>query len=136
MESSPDDSELEADELAAYANPEAESEIKLEHHQVLSVLESLLFASDKPVSFDLIRQAFKGTNIKSPDLKRAIEEYRVELSHGQRGVSLDEVGGGYQIRTKTENVEFLRRSVKNRVFKLSGPALEVFSDCSLSAAHY
>jgi segregation and condensation protein B len=117
-----------SDELAAYETGDVDdSEIKLESYQVLSIIESLLFASDKPVSFDLIKQAFKGTQLKTPDIKRAIEEYRAELAHGQRGVMLDDIGGGYQIRTKTENVDFLRRSVKNRVFKLSGPALEVMA---------
>lgn len=51
----------------------------------------------------------------------------VEYAGVRRGVSLEEVPGGFQLRTKMDNMEFLRRSVKGRPFKLSGPALEVLA---------
>jgi segregation and condensation protein B len=38
-----------------------------------------------------------------------------------------EVSGGFQLRTKPENLKYLRQSVKARPFKLSGPALEVLA---------
>ena len=34
---------------------------------------------------------------------------------------------GYQIRTKVDNMNFLKRTVKTRAFKLSGPALETLA---------
>ena len=51
----------------------------------------------------------------------------MEYAGGRRGVTLEEVPGGYQLRTKIDNLEFLRRTLKARLFKLSGPALEVLS---------
>jgi segregation and condensation protein B len=42
-------------------------------------------------------------------------------------VTLDEVSGGYQLRTKVDNAGWLRKLVKARPFRLSGPALEVLS---------
>jgi len=40
---------------------------------------------------------------------------------------LEEVPGGYQLRTKMDNLKFLTRTLKARQFKLSGPALEVLA---------
>jgi segregation and condensation protein B len=51
----------------------------------------------------------------------------VEYAGGRRGVTLEEVPGGYQLRTKIDNMDFLKRTLKARQFKLSGPALETLS---------
>lgn len=40
---------------------------------------------------------------------------------------LEEVAGGFQIRTKPDNQKYLQRTVKGRPFRLSGPALEVLA---------
>jgi len=51
-----------------------------------------------------------------------------DLAAGERrGVTLEEVGTGFQLRTKVDHLQFIRQSVKARPFKLSGPALEVLS---------
>src|SRR5690606_26772887 len=60
-------------------------------------------------------------------IKRTVEQLMIEYAGGRRGVTLEEVPGGWQLRTKIDNLEFLRRTLKARSFKLSGPALEVLS---------
>lgn len=120
-------SAAESDELAGFQAAELEEVEFIEQSRAKSIVESFLFASDRPVSMDLIRQIFKGTNYKGPQVKKLIEEYKVELAGGERGISLEEVAGGLQLRTKPDNANFLKRSFKVRPFKLSGPALEVLS---------
>ena len=39
------------------------------------------------------------------------------------GMTISEVGGGYQLRTKSENQVFVRRLTKGRPFRLSGPSM-------------
>lgn len=95
--------------------------------QLLSILESLFFASQKPLSLSVIKQIFIGTNVDTRQLKSAIEQLQVILADPTRGVTLDEVVGGWQLRTKIDNMEFLKRINKSRPFRLSGPALEVLS---------
>lgn len=95
--------------------------------QLLSILESLFFASQKPLSLAVIKQIFVGTNVDSRQLKSAIEQLQVMFADPTRGVTLDEVVGGWQLRTKIDNMEFLKRINKTRPFRLSGPALEVLS---------
>ena len=96
----------------------------VEEEKVKSIVESLLFAATRPMSFEAIRGIFAGSNIKAPLLKKTINELMVEYAGGERGVILEDVAGGYQIRTKQENLQFIRRMVKGRPFKLSGPSLE------------
>ncbi len=99
----------------------------VEDEQIESIIESILFASDRPVSLASIQLVFKGTNVKKEKIRSSIEALAVEYAGGRRGVSLEEVTGGYQIRTKIDNMNFLKRTIKTRAFKLSGPALETLS---------
>lgn len=117
-----DGTELENFETAQIEELEFVEEEKLE-----SIVESILFASDRPVSLASIQHVFKGTNIKKDKIKRALDTLAVEYAGGRRGVSLEEITGGYQLRTKLDNMNFLKRTLKTRVFKLSGPALETLS---------
>ena len=118
---------VEGTELEDFESAEVEDLEFVEQERVVSIIESLLFATDRPQSLALLRQAFKGTTVKSKDIKRALEELMVEYAGGKRGITLEEVSGGYQLRTKVDNVEFLKRMVKGKTFKLSGPALEVLA---------
>ncbi len=122
-----DPSLSEGTELEAFEAVEIEEQEFLNDQSVESIIESLLFATDKPISFAAIRQVFKGTNIKPDKVRKAIERLAMEHASPSRGVSLEEINGGYQLRTKVDNVEYMRRLQKARPFKLSGPALEVLA---------
>lgn len=115
-------SELEGFDSASIEELEFVEETRLE-----SIIESVLFATDRPVSIPSLKQIFKGTNVTNARLKKALETLQVEYAGGRRGVTLEEVGSGFQLRTKVDNMEFLRRSFKTKSFKLSGPALEVLA---------
>ena len=117
----------EGTELEAFESAEIEDIEFIAEEQLDSILESTLFASDRPVSVHSLRQMFKGTSVTNDQLKRALERFAVELAGARRGVTLEEVTGGYQLRTKVDNMNFLARTVKIRPFKLSGPALEVLA---------
>lgn len=99
----------------------------IEADQLISIVESLLFSTDKPVSIATIKQIFKGSNVRTKDITRAIDSLASEYASATRGVTLEEINGGYQLRTKSDNAEYLRRLQKVRPFRLSGPALEVMA---------
>ena len=112
---------VEGSELAAFESAEIEEE------RLDSILESILFATDRPVSLPSLKAVFKGTNVNHQRLKKALDRFAVELAGARRGVTLEEVPGGWQIRTKVDNLQFLSRTLKQRSFRLSGPALEVLA---------
>lgn len=131
-----DEMEMSADEVAVsvdgteldnFESAEIEEVEFVEEERLESIVESILFASDRPVSLASLKLVFKGTNVRTNHLKRALDQLAVEFAGGRRGVTLEEVPGGFQLRTKIDNMEFLRRTLKARSFKLSGPALEVLS---------
>jgi len=95
--------------------------------RMVSIIESMLFSTDKPVSVASLKVIFKGTNIRTKDITRALDELATDYAGSKRGVTIEEIGGGYQLRTKTDNGEYLRRLAKVRPFRLSGPALEVMA---------
>jgi segregation and condensation protein B len=121
------ETDIAGSELETFESADIEDVEMLSCEQIRSIVESVLFATDKPQSIALIKQAFKGTNVKSKDIREALTALSEEYESGARGFSLSEAGGGFQLRTKADNMKYLRQSVKARPFKLSGPALEVLS---------
>lgn len=121
------DVSVEGTELDNFDSAEIEEVEFVEEERLESIVESVLFASDRPVSLASLKLLFKGTNIRTDKIRRALDQLAVEYAGGRRGVTLEEVPGGYQLRTKIDNMEFLKRTLKTRQFKLSGPALEVLS---------
>lgn len=118
---------LEGSELEGFESAEIDEIQFIEDEQAESIVESILFASDRPVSLASIREVFKGTNIKKDRIRRILDNLAVEYAGGRRGITLEEITGGYQLRTKIDNMNFLKNTVKARPFKLSGPALETLA---------
>ncbi|MEM7645515.1 MAG: SMC-Scp complex subunit ScpB, partial [Pseudomonadota bacterium] len=127
LESLSEAGELEEGENLEMIASEENTEEFVDQTQALSVLESLLFSSDRPLGIGTFKQVFKGTNYKTKDIKKALEELQSVYAEASRGVTLEEINGGWQLRTKVDNMDFLRKLAKARPFKLSGPALETLA---------
>jgi segregation and condensation protein B len=88
-----------------------------------SILESLLFASDKPLSARELREL-----VGEPDLdvvRQAIETLIAQ--YADRGLRLGEVAGGYQFRTAPENAAWVQKLLAVRPVRLSRAQLETLS---------
>lgn len=126
-ESLPQIESVEGSELDGYESADIEVTEFVEDERLDSIIESIMFASDRPVSLASIKLVFKGTNIKTDKIRKALDRLAVELAGARRGVTLEEVPGGFQLRTKVDNLNFIARTLKARQFRLSGPALEVLA---------
>lgn len=120
-------SELNESELGDFESADIVETEFVEEERLDSIIEAMLFASDRAISMATFKMTFKGTNVRTEHIRRALDRIAIEYAGGRRGVSLDEVPGGFQIRTKLDNMKFLTRTLKVRPFKLSGPALEVLA---------
>src|SRR5690606_3739511 len=120
------DALMEQEGLLAVPEDE-ENEVFIEEDRLKSLLESILFSSPKPMTFDAITAVFKGTNVKTKQLRRVLEDYATDLASFDRGVYIEEIAGSYQLRTKIENAEFLKNVVKQKSFRISGPSMEVLA---------
>ena len=118
--------EIEETETTEETSSAPEAEF-VDSFQMFSVIESLLFVSDKPVTVATMKSAFHGTNIDTKTIRKALVEMQSHYADPTRGVSLEEVNGGWQLRTKLDNFPYLKKINKTRPFRLSGPALEVLA---------
>lgn len=90
------------------------------------VLESILFVSETPVSVDrfcTILDEFERDEIKSA-LSELINDYKEENS---RGIEIIEIAGGYQLRSKTENADYIRRMKRTKPPKFSPSSMETLA---------
>ena len=91
-------------------------------NNVASVIEALLFVSEKPLSLEQIRSALEG--LSTSDIRRVIEELNSGYGEVNRGIRIAEIAGGFQMITAPWVAPFLKKLYKQRrVDKLSRPAL-------------
>jgi segregation and condensation protein B len=91
-----------------------------------SVIEALLFASEKPLSIDQIRMVLD--NLDLSETRKLIEELRNDYEINKRGLRVAEIAGGYQMITAPDFATFLKRLFKGRqADRLSKPALETLA---------
>jgi segregation and condensation protein B len=90
-----------------------------------SIVESLLFVYDQPLSVD--RLALHLEEFERSDIRQALDQLVQEYAESERGVILAQVAGGYQLRTRPENADYIRRLTKSRGVKFSQSALETLS---------
>jgi segregation and condensation protein B len=90
-----------------------------------SIIESLLFVSETPLTVDQIRKAIPEADRET--INAALGDIRDEFSRRQGGFFLQEVAGGYQFRTPPANKEWIRRLVQPAPARLSRAALETLA---------
>jgi segregation and condensation protein B len=90
-----------------------------------SILESLLFASGDPVSLGKLSQVLPGYARR--DIVRVLNELGEEYGREERGFRLQQVAGGYQLRTTRANAEFVKALLAARPVRLTRAALETLA---------
>lgn len=90
-------------------------------HDLIPLAEALIFAADGPIKAERMAEALE---IPLAEIKEAIEALEVDYAERPRGFFLQEVAGGYQLRTRPEYADYLRKLGRSRPFRFSRPALE------------
>lgn len=90
-----------------------------------SVVESLIFVSEEPVSLDKLCDILEESSRE--DIRNALGELQKDYGDPERGVFLAEVAKGWQFRTREENSDYVRRMVKTRISRFSQSALETLA---------
>ena len=97
---------------------------RLSPERARTVVESLLFVTDKPVTLDQLHEA---TGIDRPRLQAALEALGGLHREGVSGIVLTEVAGGWQFRTDPDSGEFVRRFLRVKPQRLTRAALETLA---------
>ena len=89
------------------------------------IVESLVFVHDQPLSLD--RLALILEEHERSDIRQALDELVEEYASGERGIILAQVAGGYQLRSRPEHADYIRRLTKSKGVKFSNSALETLA---------
>ena len=92
---------------------------------IKNIIESLLFAADEPLTIDRLQKIITGA--KPQELREALDELRAEYETRQGGFFLKEVADGYQIRTRSDYKEYIKRLLQPKPQRLSKAALETLA---------
>jgi len=129
-----DEGELDEVEAAEIDEPPEQAELPVEKlaqrssslgaEKIKRIIESLLFVADRPVTVDQLHQA---TGIHRGSLAQALDALGVEYRADSRGLVLEEIAGGFQLRTNPECSDYVRRFLKVRPQRLTRAALETLA---------
>lgn len=93
--------------------------------EVMSIAEAIIFVSDEPITSKAIGEII-GEDKQT--VQAAVEELQTEYEERSGGLQIREIAGGWQLATKTEYHEEVRKFLKTRPSaKLSLAALETLS---------
>ena len=94
----------------------------MEEERLKAILESLLFAAAEPVALAQLVTVLE--TVARDDIKKALGEMAVAYAAGGRGIVLEEVANGYQLRTPKEHALYVRKLLAAKPPRLSRPLLE------------
>ncbi|MHB8155257.1 MAG: SMC-Scp complex subunit ScpB [Candidatus Omnitrophota bacterium] len=95
----------------------------MEENNLKSVVEALIFASEKPITTEQIKKVLGELDTLS--VNKIITELKNDYQAQNRGLRVVEIAGGFQMTTCSNFAPFLKKLFKNRYSdKLSKPALE------------
>ncbi len=98
----------------------------METKELRQIIEGLLFSAHDPVSIEQIRQVVE--EIEAADVGEAVKSLQQEYDENERGICINEIAGGFQMRTRPEVSPWLKKFHQiGRRQKLSKPALETLA---------
>ena len=92
---------------------------------IKNIIESLLFVAEDPLTIDSIKKVLDSTD--SNAIRNVLHELSSEYEARKGGFFLREVAGGYQIRTRPEYSQWIRRLLRPNPLRLSNAALETLA---------
>jgi segregation and condensation protein B len=98
----------------------------MEEHELTAVVEALLFVSGEPMSLEKLADVFEGTD---PDrIREALDRLRQNYDAAGRGLQIVEVGGGYEIATRSDCAPWIKALEKIKTAtRLSRSGLETLA---------
>ncbi len=93
--------------------------------EIKNIIESLLFVAGEPLTIDHINNIL--IQAEKKEIRNSLSELSKEYEDRKGGFYLREVAGGYQIRTRPEYREWIKRLIQPKALRLSKAALETLA---------
>jgi len=97
----------------------------MERDELRSIIESLLFVSEGPLTIQRLGEVMDG--VEKDDIRATLDELQAELENARRGVRLVEVAGGYQLRTAKVNADWVKKFLGGRPARMGRATLETLA---------
>jgi segregation and condensation protein B len=97
----------------------------MEREEIKSVIESLLFVAEAPLTVQRLGEVLEG--VAKEDIRSTLDELHAELEANRRGVRLVEVAGGYQLRTAKANADWVKKFLGGRPARMGRATLETLA---------
>ena len=97
----------------------------MEREDIKSIIESLLFVADGPLTIQRLGEVLEG--VEKEDVRSTLDELQEELENSRRGVRLVEVAGGYQLRTAKVNADWVKKFLGGRPARMGRATLETLA---------
>ncbi len=99
----------------------------METEKLTAIIETLIFASEKPLKVKYIEQVMSVIDLGELTIPGLIETLKAGYASEESGIELVEVAEGWQFRTKPQFAEWIKRLNTVRPSKLSAPAMETLA---------
>jgi len=97
----------------------------VDEERLKAIIESLLFAAGEPVSLN--RLAAVLDSVPKAEIQNALGALGSQYAQGGRGLTVEEVAGGYQLRTRKEFAPQIRKLLAGKPPRLSRSLLETLA---------
>jgi segregation and condensation protein B len=92
---------------------------------IKNIIESLLFVAQEPLTVDRLKKILNHAETK--EIRTALEDIATEFDARKGGFYLHRVAGGYQVRSRPEYSDWIKRLLQPKPFRLSKAALETLA---------
>ena len=97
----------------------------MDREDVKSVIESLLFVADGPLTVQRFAEVLDGVDKET--IQALLGEIQIELEAPSRGLHLVEVAGGYQLRTAKVNADWVKKFLGGRPARMGRATMETLA---------
>ena len=96
------------------------------NNQLKSIIESLLFVSEKPLMLEQIKDVLEGAD--TVEIRELINELKSEHQQRKSGIDIVEIAGGFQMCTSAGSAPYLKKFYKiKHAEKVTVPTLETLA---------
>ena len=100
----------------------------METNELQPIVEAMIFVSDEPVTDQAIANAIALEGVTKATVRDIVEAIKKDYNENtMRGLTLSEIAGGYQFRTKETAADWVKRLFAEKPVRLSPAALETMA---------
>lgn len=100
----------------------------MERNEIKGIVEALLFMSNEAIKVEQMKDIIENEQVTVKDIKDCLSDLTEEYNGNGRSIQVEEIAGGWQLRTKPEYGDWIKKLIKvQKKDRFSLPALETLA---------